>query len=236
MKRFLPPFVLSICMIVIHASCNEASNSEEKWRSELEEVKTELESLKAELQQAKDTSDKEAIMTSLEEKTPVEPKMPAETEREKVVTPPSKPDPIPVKKEEISVVKKDSGEIYYFKNSEKPSLRISPWKEGKRELTFYNKSGEVTYVQDDVNIIYHEISEVKGIHENGAISQILIHQNPGASRNWSEALITFSEDNEPELKTITIYPVETITQYANNTYRYDRIGKKWVSDDMKQRE
>ncbi|MBL0316844.1 MAG: hypothetical protein IPP69_14200 [Flavobacteriales bacterium] len=136
--------------------------------------------------------------------------------------------PEPVKEELPLPVSSEKDELFHYQNSKLISLRITPWKSDRRQLIFYDKKGNITYTQDDVRLSYQEVSEVKEFHSNGAVAKIQIHNNPGASRHWSEILITFDQNNEPEWKTIMTYPLESISQTMNNTYRFDRIQKNWV--------
>lgn len=136
--------------------------------------------------------------------------------------------PEPVKEELPLPVSAEEDELFYYQNSKHISLRITPWKNDRRQLLFYDKKGDITYTQEDVRLSYQEVTEVKEFHPNGAVAKIQVHNNPGASRHWSEILITFDQNNEPEWKTIMTYPLESISQTMNNTYRFDRIQKNWV--------
>lgn len=136
--------------------------------------------------------------------------------------------PEPVKEELPLPVSAEEDELFHYQNSKLISLRISPWKNDRRQLLFYDKKGDITYTQEDVRLSYQEVTEVKEFHPNGAVAKIQVHNNPGASRHWSEILITFDQNNEPEWKTIMTYPLESISQTMNNTYRFDRIQKNWV--------
>ena len=119
-------------------------------------------------------------------------------------------------------------ERFYYTSSKKLSLLITPWKDDKRELIFYDPFGNVQYTQKDVRHSYSNISEVKSFHSNGAVEKILVHNNPGASMYWSESEITFGINNDPEWMAVMTYPVQHLEQNLNNHYYWDKKTGTWI--------
>jgi hypothetical protein len=221
--------IAGITLFLVTIGCNENPNHEQKILDELQSVKSELQSLKEQLKEVQDSNSTEQKDTLTIITKPKDTNFTTETEKPVLTTKETTPSkPQPTKPEEKIKRPGEEEELFYYKGSKKISLRITPWVDGRRQLIFYDKNGEITYTQDDTHLSYQEISEVKEIHENGAISKILINNNPGASRYWSDCVITFNPNNEPETRTITTYPMETISQNMDNVYLYDKTTKSWV--------
>ncbi len=123
--------------------------------------------------------------------------------------------------------------FYYYKSNPKHvSVAVSPWKDGKRSVQFYDPQGNITYTCQDVKMSFSLITQLKIFHENGAIAEIEIHNNPGASMYWYETYITFGINNEPEWKTDIQKPERSLEQYMHNKSFWNKSTKTWVKQEI----
>ncbi|MFM9984362.1 MAG: hypothetical protein ACKVOK_03970 [Flavobacteriales bacterium] len=231
MKRFntqLFAFFSLILSIVSITGCDEKPSQDESMRKELAYLRHTVDSLKSIAPNATDTSAQFQVDTALKAEaiTTVPQEVKEKTEN-----------PIPFvpekKKEEKKLPEKNEvvvagEERFYYTSSKKLSLLITPWKEDKRELIFYDPFGNIQYTQEDVRHSYSNISEVKSFHPNGAVAKISVHNNPGASMYWSESEITFGINNDPEWMVVMTYPVHNLEQNLNNHYYWDKKTGNWV--------
>ncbi len=154
---------------------------------------------------------------------------------------------VTIKKKEISkqkhvlpVVKKEpvrpvvsEPEIYYYKSfpAGRVSVKTTPWKDGRRTVTLYNPSGEKTFEREDVRQSYSDVCSFHRFHDNGALAEMSIHLNPGASMYWYDTAITFSKFNEPEWKTSIKHP-STLEEQTNSRFYWDKKEKSWKKQEI----
>lgn len=118
---------------------------------------------------------------------------------------------------------------YYYKNAKKLSVVITPWAEGRRKVIFYNPAGYITYTEEDVRLSYHSTTTLHSFHDNGAVSKINIHFNPGASLYMYDTDITFDIDNEPLWRSQRQWPQEKLE--INLPDYWDKNKKVWVKQE-----
>ena len=121
----------------------------------------------------------------------------------------------------------DTAFNYYV--NKRISVKTTPWLNGERWVLLYNLQGEETYRHKDVHKSYSVIAHLN-FHPNGAVAQMKISENPGASMYWYETTITFSTTNDPELKTSERKPYEELT--INKPWEYwDKKTKQWKKQE-----
>ncbi|MEP7171708.1 MAG: hypothetical protein ABI855_20210, partial [Bacteroidota bacterium] len=146
------------------------------------------------------------------------------------------PLPATVQKQKINSAdnKNESASVfYYYKDSPKRiSVEITPWINGRRKVIFYDPFGKETYRCENVRMSYTITTALKKFHDNGAVAQIEIHNNPGASMYWYETEITFDINNEPQWKTEIQKPEMNLEQSMNNKSYWNANTKQWVKQEI----
>jgi hypothetical protein len=204
--------------MVISCTQTPENQTTELLLQKLDSMDRKIDSLQAKLQPINDTATITPKTKVVKDSVP--------TTKKKLV--------LPKKRDSIKAIvlpPKPTKEIYYFTKSQKPSLIIEPWTEGKRKLLFYNHNGELTYTQEDVHMSYSISSTVKGFHSNGAVNAIEIHINPGASMYMYQSDITFDEDNIPLWKKDSQWP-SRLEDYMKPPYYWDRKEKIWKQQEI----
>lgn len=121
----------------------------------------------------------------------------------------------------------DTAFNYYV--NKRISVKTTPWLNGERWVLLYNLQGEETYRHKDVHKSYSVIAHLN-FHPNGAVAQMKISENPGASMYWYETTITFSTTNDPQQKTSERNPYEELT--INKPWEYwDKKTKQWKKQE-----
>ena len=137
-----------------------------------------------------------------------------------------KKDTLPPKKKKPAV-KNDT--LYHYNKNKKPSVKISPWKDGERMIWLYDERSRVTYTFNDEHRGYSRTTELT-FQENGAVKVATTHFNPGASRHWYETYTTFSPSNEPLTQVQQQFPIEYIDMTENHTLYWDKEKGDWVKE------
>ncbi len=200
-------------------------------KKEVDELKKEIMRLQDDIREMKEllkeSRPKETPEKKVEKTEPVEP----------VELPPQEPtlNPQPKKIEIVKPVTTEEKETVHFYDprmgKNKVSVRITPWKDGKRKMYLYDPYGNVTFEREDVRMSYSDTATIKKFHDNGAVAVLDIHLNPGASMYWYETTITFSINNEPEWKTATKHP-STLEELMDNKYYWDKKEKVWKKQEI----
>lgn len=120
--------------------------------------------------------------------------------------------------------------IHYYSNR-KISAKISPWKDGKRKILLFHPNGQITYTIDDTKLSYSSISTLK-FRPDGSVEKINIEINPGASRYRYKNLITFSNQNEPEWKHAEKFPQESLDDFFDLDYFWDKNSRQWKKQEV----
>ena len=128
------------------------------------------------------------------------------------------------------IASKNAVQKFYYKNSKRISIIITPWLDSKRTVTLFDTLGKETYRFNDVLLSYSNTTEIKKFHENGAVSKINNHINPGASMYWYDTNIDFDINNEPISKMELRQPA-SLDDYANGKSNWNRKTKSWEKDN-----
>ena len=115
---------------------------------------------------------------------------------------------------------------FYFKNSKKISLYISGLKDDKREYKLYDLNGNLTYEFESIFKSYSVSVDIKSFHPNGAVRNVSVHTNPGASMYMYQTEYTFSENNEPLTKEDFTTPAR-LEDFMDNLSVWNKERKQW---------
>ncbi|MCU0416425.1 MAG: hypothetical protein MUE33_04475 [Cytophagaceae bacterium] len=122
-------------------------------------------------------------------------------------------------------------ELYYFTGTKNPSIRFSPWVEGRRTITLYHPDGSISYTLEDAQLSYSSISRVTRFHPNGAVETLHIDLNPGASMYMYDTDITFDVQNDPLWKRDSQWPSSLEDQMKAPEY-WDRRERRWKKQEI----
>ena len=117
-----------------------------------------------------------------------------------------------------------TNEIHYYKGGGK-SVVITPWKDAKRQVLLYNRKGVQTYAFEEVRQSY-QVSATINYNEDGSVSLVHVHTNPGASMYWYEDDYHFKGDNQPDSHQSQQMPRETVEMPA--VERWDSAKMVWT--------
>ncbi|MCW5908236.1 MAG: hypothetical protein KIS94_10275 [Chitinophagales bacterium] len=123
--------------------------------------------------------------------------------------------------------------IYHYYVNKKVSAKITPWADGERWVLLYDLYGEETYRHKDIRKSYSVIARLS-FHPNGAVSKMLISENPGASQYWYETTITFSTTNDPEQKASERKPYEDLRVEPKPWEYWDKKTKQWRKQEVQE--
>jgi hypothetical protein len=211
--------LLQIVIMVIIAGCAEKKDNSNELSAKIDSLTKAVYALQQrQAAPAKDTIriiQKDTIQTRPVQQ-PVKPPAITKPPTAPVVMAPSKP---------AEKVKNDTTR-YYYTSPRRISVIITPWKEGKRTLLFFDPSGNNTYTITDTRSSYSDISEITGFHANGAVAALKRHLNPGASMYWYEDHISLNERNEPQWKTSIQFPERQLRTGDNKSY-WDKKTGSW---------
>jgi hypothetical protein len=197
-------------------------------KKEVDELKKEIMRLQEDIREMKELLK--------EDRTPETPEKKVENPQP-VELPPQEPtlNPQPKKIETVKPVTTEENETVHYYNprmgKSKVSVRITPWKDGRRKMFLYDPFGNVTFEREDVRMSYSDTATIKKFHDNGAVAVLYIHMNPGASMYWYETTITFSINNEPEWKTSLQQPA-TLEDHLNSKSYWDKKTKTWKKQEI----
>lgn len=119
----------------------------------------------------------------------------------------------------------------YYSNG-KLSVRISPWKEGRRYWKLYDLYGNETIELEEVRLSY-TVSYDARFHENGAVSVIHFSENPGAANFWYEGEMEFSTTNEPITRRVRKMPYESLEEMSRRAWQYwDKRSGTWKEQEV----
>jgi len=131
----------------------------------------------------------------------------------------------------VTVAKEPDTVFHYYKNmNRKVSVKITPWNNAKRWTILYDPFGNETYRMESVRMSFTISVDLK-FHDNGAVSEAKIHNNPGASMYWYETYITFSINNEPEWKRSERLPLQSLNDIEPHEY-WVKATKQWKKQEV----
>lgn len=118
---------------------------------------------------------------------------------------------------------------HYFKNGIL-SVKIEPNGDSQK-IWVYHIMGDLIYEMENVRMSY-SVSNRLFFRENGALEKVEAFFNPGASLYMYHSIIQFNEDNEPLYRVDHQTPVKTISEQAGKKFLWDRIGKRWIEQEV----
>ncbi|MDD2198853.1 MAG: hypothetical protein PHF99_07250 [Bacteroidales bacterium] len=121
--------------------------------------------------------------------------------------------------------------IFYYYVNNKVSVKITPWKNGKRDIKFYDLYGNNTYNQEEIKLSYSVFCDLV-FGNNGAVEKMNCTTNPGASRFWHESEISFNGTNSPVWKKTYTKPAETINDAEGKTWFWDKNSNNWKKQEV----
>jgi hypothetical protein len=226
-RKALYYIAAALSIAVLASSClhkQPDNNSETILTQKIDSLRQELHSFKNEIRDSTKRTDK-VTSTILNKDTARITYHPLQTK-----TSPYSLDSINKKapaKTVIQPAKPDTATIvHYFKDSKRPSVKITPWHEGKRSIILFDTTETETYRFDDVRMSYSSTSDLKSFHENGAVKHIHNHMNPGASMYWYDSDIYFDTNNEPTEKTDLRQPAK-LEDYMNSKSVWNKATRSW---------
>ncbi|MCC6583366.1 MAG: hypothetical protein IT271_06665 [Chitinophagales bacterium] len=187
-----------------------------------EELLNKIDSLQSELKELKNLQQKDSIITDTIIKQ-VQPTIaPQKILKQKETNTKVSPSPKPEK----TILPKNIVEKFYYKNSKRISVIVTPWLDGKRTVTLFDTLGNETYRFKDVRLSYSNTTEIKEFHQNGAVSKMHNHINPGASMYWYDTDIYFDINNVPISKMELRQPA-SLDDNMNGKSLWNRETKSW---------
>lgn len=194
------------------------------------ELLNKIDSLRSELKELKNLQQKDSIITDTIIKLVQPTNEPQKIVKQKKDTGTKRS---PSAKPEKIILPKNIVEKFYYKNSKRISVIITPWLDGKRTITLFDTLGNETYRFKDVRLSYSNTTEIKEFHQNGAVSKINNHLNPGASMYWYDTDIYFDINNEPISKMELRQPA-SLDDYMNGKSIWNKKTKSWEKYDSAQ--
>ncbi len=182
---------------------------------ELKEIKTLLEKEKKQTVPAPEILQDKKTDISLKE-VEIEKKTPKEKQKEE----PTKVQP------KVLVDERRNEKTYYYNKSKLVSLHISAWKDDRQEFKLYDLKGDLTYEFESIFKSYSVSVEIKSFHPNGAVHQVSVHTNPGASMYMYQSEYTFSDKNEPLTKEDFTTPAR-LEDFMDNISTWNKEKKQW---------
>lgn len=221
-----PPLFLIICSVFF--LCNNSSEKNNELLAKIDSLTVKLNTIAGPLKKDGSLAHVKKVTNSKPQTSFSQPYSPKQIKNPIEVKPVVK-----VKKNDKSSNKSLGNTFYYFKMHPKGvSVEITPWENGKRKVLFFNPFGDTTYVCYDERLSYIIITQLKKFHENGAVSKIDVHNNPGASLNWYEMEISFDINNNPQWKTVNKGPEMSLEECTNNKYWWNDKSKKWILQEI----
>ena len=133
----------------------------------------------------------------------------------------------------ISETKTEADTTYHYYINKSVSVKITPLINNERWVLLYNLQHEETYRQQEIRKSFSETAQLK-FHQNGAVSKMEIHSNPGASMYWYETTITFSTTNDPLQKTGERKPYEEEPLKQKPWEYWDNKAKQWKKQEAQE--
>jgi hypothetical protein len=118
--------------------------------------------------------------------------------------------------------------FYYFAISKQISAYQTPLQHGASVFVIFNQEGLESYRFDLIHSHYTVLLEIRSFHDSGAVNEIIISENPGASLYHFKTHYFFSAENQPNKRRFDHYPT-TVEQTLYNQEIWDPDQKKWVA-------
>jgi hypothetical protein len=228
MKIYL---IIFIAGILVACKQQEDSNSM-AFNAENDSLKAQLKGLSKELKEIKKMIEKEKKKPSQESVIPKIEQIPIVTNNKKEIPAERKTSKEKQKVEmtkvqpEALVDDRRNEKTYYYNKSKLVSLHVSAWKDDQQEFKLYDLNGKLTYEFKSVLKSYSVSVEIKSFHPNGAVNQVSVHMNPGASMYMYQTEYTFSDQNEPLTKEDFTTPAR-LEDFMNNVSTWNKEKRQW---------
>lgn len=219
-------------LLILATSCNQSHQSTERMIQQMDSLQQELKALKQEIKHERDKEHK--LQDSLIPKQETYKEATKEIKTKPVENKVETPEPKELPKTQLKPIEEVGTKYYYNGQPKNLSVEITPWKEGSRQVKFYNPVGQCVYTIDDKKMSYSSVTVIKSFHPNGAVDKVQTNLNPGASRYWYETTTTFDIDNTPLWQVRQQLPVESVAQTLNNKYYWNKQTQNWVKQETMQ--
>lgn len=123
---------------------------------------------------------------------------------------------------------------FFYTNGE-ISVKMHPWVEQQRAIELFDTNGFLTYSTIDMHLA-NSIRNEFFFHENGSVSKIIEHNNPGASKEMYEATMTFSKTNEPLQRINSIIPSDAEPIAKQKRMYWNNVKKQWNFSDSPEKQ
>lgn len=125
-------------------------------------------------------------------------------------------------------LKPNTDTVFYRFTDGRVSVKVCPFIQNERTILIFNPFGEIVYTLTDTRKSYSVTNQLK-FRANGSIQEVRQRTNPDAGRFWSECMITFSEENNPQRKHCNQMPAETLLDAMGKVYYWDKAKKSWIA-------
>ncbi len=119
----------------------------------------------------------------------------------------------------------------YYHNNGQLSVKIGPWENQIRETICYDRQGKETYRFEEIRHSYSVRAELK-FGKTGALSKVILHTNPGASRTSQKSTMTFDIDNTPLWMTVEEIPSDAnFLKNGPKKFYWNKSTREWTRQE-----
>ncbi len=225
MKNYLFIFIigfLASCKQQVDPNSTVSKAENDTLRAQLKGLSKELKEIKTLLEKEDKQPDQVPVIPEIKQTIiptkvgQIEKKIPKEKPKEEII----KVQP------QVFVDERRKEKTYYYNKSKLVSLYISAWKDDRQEYKLYDLKGDLTYEFESIFKSYSVSVEIKSFHPNGAVHQVSVHTNPGASMYMYQTEYTFSDKNEPLTKEDFTTPAR-LEDFMDNVSTWNKEKKQW---------
>lgn len=118
---------------------------------------------------------------------------------------------------------------YHDYINNKISVKIHPWRDGRRNIELYNLYGALTYIHEDQHTAYSDSCQLQ-FYSNGAVERIgySIHSDDGRLR----VEIYFDSTNEPLRLKRNMQPWIKYAAAIETQYFWHRTERRWQQPEV----
>ena len=121
---------------------------------------------------------------------------------------------------------------YHYYVNKKVSVKIHPWKDGRRAIELFDLYGKKTFQTEDINLSYSQFNHLS-FHENGGVKKIKQSFNPGASMYMYESVMEFGTTNEPSVMYKSQWPASLDEMMeAQIPWFWNKRTGQWVKQEI----
>jgi hypothetical protein len=111
------------------------------------------------------------------------------------------------------------------------SVKVHPFKNGKRWIELFDLNGEMVTHFEDVRMSY-SVSHSLIFDDTGSLKKVKVSENPGAASFWYECEISFSFPNQPLWQVCDRRPQQSIFSEHYKKYYWDIKTKSWKAQEI----